>query len=96
MNKELEKCLCGKELDKYGVRFVLDPIKQEFVCPQCWEADKEKKITETETCCRCGKLLDGKDFIDHRLCLAPNSESKTVWGLFCIECEPYTETVEHH
>ena len=80
----------------YTGRYVIEPIKQDFVCYECWVAAKKKKQAEVKNCCRCGKLLNGKDFIGHRYCLAPDKSGKTGWNLFCIECQPYTEMVGHH
>ncbi len=96
MNNTLEKCECGKDIQTYSIKYVIDPMKQVFVCRECWLASKHKAMFETETCCKCGKALDGEDFIDHRFCLAPDNEDKTEWNLFCIECQPYQEMVEKH
>ncbi len=96
MAKTISKCACGKEIEYYSTKYVIDPMKQEFSCRECWEASKEKARRETETCCRCGKVLGGKDFIDHRFCLAEDKQGKTGWNLFCIECEPYQEMAGKH
>ncbi len=89
MNKTLTKCICGKEIKEFSQKYITDPLNPVFICRECWLADKAKKKAEVRVCCRCGKVLDGKDFIDHRFCLAPNKEGKTGWNLFCISCEPY-------
>ncbi len=96
MNKPLTKCKCGKEFDEYGNKFVINPMTQEFSCYDCWVADKEKKEAEVDVCCRCWKELNGKDFIDHRYCLAPDKKGKTGWNLFCISCEPYPKESGKH
>ncbi len=96
MNKELIKCSCGKELEEYDTRFVTNPITQEFVCRECWKACKEKRHVEVDVCCKCGKALQGKSFIDHRFTLAPDRKGKTGFNLFCISCEPYSEMTERH
>ncbi len=96
MNKTLIKCSCGKEIEEYDTRFVTNPMTQEFVCRECWKAYKEKKQVGVEVCCRCGKALTGKSFIDHRYCLAPDKDGKTGFNLFCISCASYPEMSERH
>ncbi len=96
MEEKIIKCACGAELKRHAIRYVIEPIKQEFVCYKCWVAAKEKSLAEVENCGRCGKLLEGKDFIDHRYCYAPDKDGKIGWNRFCIECEPYTEMAKHH
>ncbi len=98
MDKTLnnDKCKCGKGIEKYSVKFIIDPLSPEFVCFDCWTADKERKQAEVCVCGRCDKTLDGIDFIDHRFCLAPDKDGKTGWNLFCISCEPYVVRSEKH
>ncbi len=96
MIKSITKCPCGKELGKYDTRFVINPLTQEFVCPACWLAEKAKKEAETNECARCGKVLDGINFTDHRYCSAPDKNGKEGFNMFCIQCEPYTRMGDHH
>ncbi len=96
MNKTLTNCICGKEIKEHSQKYILNPLSPEFVCRECWLADKEKKKSEVEVCSRCDKVLDGKDFIDHRLCLARDKQGKTGWNLFCISCEPYIVRSARH
>lgn len=96
MNKTIIKCPCGTELGEHDARFVIHPMTQEFVCPKCWTADREKRATEIYECCRCGKKLDGSNFVDHRYCYAPDKAGDIGFNLFCIECEPYTPMGDRH
>jgi hypothetical protein len=96
MTDIFKKCQCGRELEKYDTRYILDPIKQDFICRRCWIVNRETKRIEEKKCCRCGKKLEGKDFIDHRFCLARDKTHRSVWGLFCIQCENYLKMGEHH
>lgn len=96
MNDTLIKCTCGKEIEKYSTKYITSPLNPEFVCRECWQADKESKKAEVQVCCRCDKVLKGKDFIDHRFCLAPDKDGIYRWKLLCTECEPYIEMGEKH
>ncbi len=96
MIKLIRKCPCGKELGEYDTRFVINPITQEFVCPSCWLAAKAEKEALTKECARCGKVLDGMNFVDHRYCFAPDKEGKTRWNMYCIQCEPYNKMGKRH
>jgi hypothetical protein len=51
---------------------------------------------EFKKCCKCHKVLDGLNFIDHRYCNARDSDGKYDWNLVCTDCEPYTKMGEHH
>lgn len=96
MNNTLIKCTCGKTIEKYSTKYITSPLNPEFVCQECWLAYKESKKAEVQVCCRCDKVLEGKNFVDHRYCLAPDKDGKYVWGLFCIECEEYKPMESKH
>jgi hypothetical protein len=92
----MNKCKCGEELGEHDARFVIDPMSQEFVCPECWAAAKKKRKSELNKCCRCHKVLDGVNFIDHRSCNTYDNDGKYNWNLVCTDCEPYTKMGERH
>ena len=96
MIKSITKCPCGKELGAYDTRFVINVMTQEFVCPKCWLAEKTKKEDLQRNCVRCGKLLDGMNYVDHRYCLAPDKDGKYGFNMFCIQCEPYPKMGKRH
>ncbi len=96
MNKTIDKCNCGKDIEQYSTKYVTDPMTQEFSCRECWQASREKKEAETMTCARCGKTLNCKCFGERRFCLAKDKDGKYGWNIFCISCEPYQEMAEKH
>jgi hypothetical protein len=96
MNKTLEKCACGKELGEYDPWYVIDIMTQEFVCHECWVENKKKKKLEFKKCCRCHKVLDGVNFINHRFCNTYDENGKYKFNMVCIECEPYTPMGDWH
>jgi hypothetical protein len=96
MSKTLEKCKCGNELAECGLRYVSNAMSQEFVCLECWVKAKSKKKKPFKKCCRCGKVLGGVNFIDHRYCSTYDSTGKSKFNMVCTECEPYSKMGDRH
>ncbi len=54
-------------------------------------------IMDAEKCSHCGKDLAGmKPFIERRWMYGEFKDGKIRWGLFCLECQPFSDEGEKH